>query len=83
MASITIRRLDDRVKEALRLRAARNGRSMEEEARDILESTLTPPKLSAEGLRAIREKLAALRAPGAPSLVDELIAERRAEAARE
>ncbi|MFN7055754.1 FitA-like ribbon-helix-helix domain-containing protein [Hyphomonas sp.] len=83
MASITIRRLDDRVKEALRLRAARNGRSMEEEARDILESTLTPPKLSAEGLRAISEKLAALRAPGAPSLVDELIAERRAEAARE
>ncbi|GAB1580716.1 bifunctional phosphopantothenoylcysteine decarboxylase/phosphopantothenate--cysteine ligase CoaBC [Phyllobacterium phragmitis] len=36
MASITIRNLDDTVKERLRLRAARNGRSMEEEARLIL-----------------------------------------------
>jgi len=83
MASITIRRLGDRVKEALRLRAARNGRSMEEEARDILESTLTPPKLTSLQLRELREKLAAFRAPDAPSAVDELIAERRAEAARE
>ncbi|MGB7433757.1 MAG: bifunctional phosphopantothenoylcysteine decarboxylase/phosphopantothenate--cysteine ligase CoaBC [Ahrensia sp.] len=33
MASITIRNLPDDVKEALRLRAAANGRSMEEEAR--------------------------------------------------
>ncbi len=33
MASITIRNLDDSVKEALRRRAAANGRSMEEEAR--------------------------------------------------
>ena len=36
MASITIRKLDDRVKAKLRLRAARHGRSMEEEARAIL-----------------------------------------------
>ncbi|HSD35540.1 MAG TPA: plasmid stabilization protein [Alphaproteobacteria bacterium] len=36
MASITIRKLDDRVKARLRLRAARHGRSMEEEAREIL-----------------------------------------------
>ena len=36
MASITIRRLDERVKARLRLRAARHGRSMEEEAREIL-----------------------------------------------
>lgn len=34
--SLTIRRLDERVKERLRVRAARNGRSMEEEARLIL-----------------------------------------------
>ena len=33
MASITIRNLDPRIKEALRKRAAANGRSMEEEAR--------------------------------------------------
>ena len=36
MASITIRNLDDGVKSRLRVRAATNGRSMEEEARIIL-----------------------------------------------
>src|SRR5262249_12454344 len=36
MASITIRQLDDDLKRRLRLRAARNGRSMEDEARTIL-----------------------------------------------
>jgi phosphopantothenoylcysteine decarboxylase/phosphopantothenate--cysteine ligase len=36
MASITIRNLDDAAKEKLRMRAARNGRSMEEEARLLL-----------------------------------------------
>jgi plasmid stability protein len=36
MASLTIRRLDDGVKERLRIRAARHGRSMEEEARQLL-----------------------------------------------
>ena len=36
MASITIRNLDDEVKTRLRVRAAGNGRSMEEEARVIL-----------------------------------------------
>ncbi len=36
MASITIRGLDDDLKQRLRLRAARNGRSMEDEVRTIL-----------------------------------------------
>ena len=36
MASITIRNLDDEVKTHLRVRAASNGRSMEEEVRLIL-----------------------------------------------
>jgi phosphopantothenoylcysteine decarboxylase/phosphopantothenate--cysteine ligase len=36
MASITIRRLDDALKRKLRLRAARHGRSMEEELRHLL-----------------------------------------------
>ena len=36
MASITIRNLDDEVKTRLRVQAAGNGRSMEEEARLIL-----------------------------------------------
>lgn len=36
MASIIIRNLEDDVKARLKLRAATHGRSMEEEARDIL-----------------------------------------------
>ena len=36
MASLTIRNLEDDTKERLRIRAARHGRSMEEEARLIL-----------------------------------------------
>jgi plasmid stability protein len=42
MASITIRNLDDAVKQRLRLRAAEHGRSMEEEARDILRRAVGP-----------------------------------------
>jgi antitoxin FitA len=38
MASITIRNIDDRVKQALRVQAAENGRSMEEQLRHMLES---------------------------------------------
>jgi len=36
MASLTVRQLDDKLKKLLRLRAARNGRSVEEEIRTIL-----------------------------------------------
>ena len=36
MASLTIRKLDEAVKAYLRLRSARNGRSVEEEVRVIL-----------------------------------------------
>lgn len=41
MASITIRDLEPELKERLRVRAARNGRSMEEEARVILRTAVT------------------------------------------
>ena len=40
MASITIRQLDDTLKRKLRVRAAENGHSMEEEARIILRGVL-------------------------------------------
>jgi len=46
MASITIRRLDDAVKAKLRVRAANHGRSMEEEAREILKAGLKPERVS-------------------------------------
>jgi antitoxin FitA len=41
MASITIRKLEETTKRKLRMRAARHGRSMEQEAREILKSALS------------------------------------------
>ena len=41
MASMTIRNLDDSLKRRLRVRAAEHGKSMEEEAREILRSALS------------------------------------------
>ena len=40
MASMTIRDIDEKLKSRLRIQAARHGRSMEGEARDILRSAL-------------------------------------------
>ena len=40
MASITVRSLDDGLKQRLRIRAAENGRSMEQEVREILKASL-------------------------------------------
>lgn len=41
VAVMTIRNIDDTIKNRLRVRAAINGRSMEDEARDILRSALS------------------------------------------
>ncbi len=61
MASITIRRLEDTVKTRLRLRAAGHGRSMEEEAREILKAGLRTKRLPrlnlAESIRRYVEPL--------------------------
>jgi len=40
MAQLVVRNLEERVKERLRRRARQNGRSMEEEARDILRKAI-------------------------------------------
>lgn len=40
MANITIRNIPDEIKSALRIKAAGNDRSMEEEVRDILRSAV-------------------------------------------
>ncbi|HSB60115.1 MAG TPA: plasmid stabilization protein, partial [Vicinamibacteria bacterium] len=50
MASITIRRLDEKTKARLRIRAAQNGRSMEEEARTLLRAALTEDTVSGGNL---------------------------------
>lgn len=60
-ATITIRNLDDRVKERLRVRAAQNGRSMEAEARSILSDTLAVITVEPVNLaEAIRRRVAPL-----------------------
>lgn len=46
MASLTIRNIDESLKVRLRLRAARHGRSMEEEARQLLRQSLLREKSS-------------------------------------
>ena len=60
MASITIRNLDDDVKRRLRVRAAEHGRSMEEEARDILRQVVGQPGAPRNLGQAIHARFAAL-----------------------
>jgi len=61
VASLTIRRLDDNTKAKLRVRAAHHGRSMEEEAREILTSALTQAPASGKALvDKIRSRFAPL-----------------------
>ena len=50
MASITIRRLDEGTKARLRVRAAQNGRSMEEEARTLLKAAGTEDTIAGGNL---------------------------------
>jgi len=55
MASITIRNLDEEIKQRLRVRAAEHGHSMEEEARDILRRVMSespPPRNLAASIRS-------------------------------
>ena len=44
MAALTIRNLSEETHRALKVRAARNGRSTEAEVREILEEAARPPK---------------------------------------
>jgi plasmid stability protein len=61
MATLTIRQLDERTKARLRVRAAHHGRSMEEEAREILRAALTRARPEKNNLaEAIRQRFAAL-----------------------
>jgi plasmid stability protein len=62
MISLTIRKLDPAVKERLRLRAARHGRSMEEEARQILSEACQPEQKVRNAFEALRQPFAGLGA---------------------
>lgn len=60
MASLTIRNLSPEVKEALRIRAAKNGISMEEEARRLLSNpntlTISPSQASTLDVQSLQSK---------------------------
>lgn len=87
MATLTIRNLSERAHAALKSRAARNQRSMEAEARIQLEQIAAPSYDPVDAQAAVDELRAMLRAANGgqlpTGLVDELIADRRAEAATE
>ena len=57
MATLTIRNLDDDVKERLRVRAAQAGHSMEEEARAILGQAVSPRAMTGAELLAVSRQL--------------------------
>jgi plasmid stability protein len=61
MATMTIRNIDEGLKARLRVRAATHGKSMEDEARDILRAALSvePPSPGDLG-QAIQRRLAGL-----------------------
>lgn len=64
MASITIRKLEETTKRKLKVRAAMNGRSMEQEAREILNNALRQkprsPRTGADLVEAIQKRFAPL-----------------------
>ncbi|PLR35842.1 plasmid stabilization protein [Chimaeribacter californicus] len=60
MATLTIRNLDDEIKELLRLAAARNGHSMEEEVRAILRQAMLGSTPNYGLASRVRQRFAAL-----------------------
>lgn len=61
MASMTIRNLDEQLKARLRIQAAVHGRSMEDEARDILRAALSQTPQTGQSLTdAVRRRIAPL-----------------------
>ncbi len=83
MATLSIRNLPENVHAELRVRAAKKGRSMEAEVRRILIELCEPAPKQPDfsQLQTMVKQLYGDKKPG--NVVDELIAERRAEAARE
>lgn len=69
MAVMTIRNIDEAIKARLRVRAAMHGRSMEDEARDILRSALSTeiPRPRSLG-QAIHDRFAAIGGVDLPEI---------------
>jgi antitoxin FitA len=74
MASITIRNLDDQLKQRLRMRAAHHGRSMEDEVREILRIALAEERTAPQDLGlAIRRRFAPFGGVELPTATRELV----------
>lgn len=54
---MTIRNLDEKLKARLRVQAAKHGRSMEDEARDILRSALSTSSFRGSLVKSIRHRI--------------------------
>lgn len=84
MATLTIRNLSERAYTTLKARAVANQRSMEAEARLLLEKATVrsvDPVKAEQAIESLRDKIRAANGGVLPTgVVDELIAERRAEA---
>jgi antitoxin FitA len=61
MASLTIRNLDEQLKNLLRLQAAQHGCSMEQEVRDILSRAVQAPPAGGSFAQRIHQRFAALQ----------------------
>jgi plasmid stability protein len=57
MASMTIRNIDEALKARLRVQAAKHGRSMEDEARDILRTALSRSARASSLAKSIRARI--------------------------
>jgi plasmid stability protein len=66
MASITIRQLPETTKRKLRIRAAQHGRSMEQEAREIISSELNKPAEASKTPKTGKDLVEAIRRRFAP-----------------
>lgn len=66
MASLTVRQLDDSIKSSLRLRAAQNGRSVEDEVRVILREAASGQAISASPAREQTRRSRAAIGAGVP-----------------
>ena len=67
MGSITVRNLDDAVKNSLRVRAAQHGWSMEQEVRQILQQAVAPDQAAAISFaERVNQRFAGLQGESLP-----------------
>ena len=82
MATLNIRNVPDEIRTKLRVRAAKAGRSMEAEVRNILREAVQDEARSRFDAAELQDFIAGLFRKKPPQMTDELIAERRREAMR-